>query len=213
MLRTLGRLLLISVVFSNLLFSDVSIAGTCGQLAQPTADFSFLFESNREHLIIPLTLDPEPFFLSASHTEGKGEMYLHREPRLLSPPLLFKVENFFSNKTTAPGPFDFRIALRPGFRYTFILSKSELIFGRIPNEGREQFSKHLVLSKHARVLMAGEMWIGDDGLLSIANASGSYKPGTLRLHRLVQFLESQFSFTRIKLFSIGDDGSYQPINK
>ncbi|MBX9765886.1 MAG: hypothetical protein K2X47_01325 [Bdellovibrionales bacterium] len=167
--------------------------------------FSYAFESDREHLIIPLTVDPEPFFL----TEGPEELYLFRKPKITSPPLLFKIENFLSIKTLADGPFDFRLALTPDFRYTFTLKKNELVIGRIPKQGREQYSKHLVLAKHQTVIMAGEMWVDADGTLCIANASGSYKPTPQRLKSLVHFIESQFKILKINTYRVHEDGSYQ----
>lgn len=208
-----------SGVFRNFFFSVLaaaivlagcaSFAGVCARVASKVLPFSeFTFPSDKTHLIIPLDVNPTPFFNFPILTPKDNLLY--RAPGW-TPKVVFYLGHYLADKVSLSSAADFRDALEPGYTYTFVLTEKELILGRIPKADRERFSKHLVLANHAGVLMSGDFWFDQFGRLATSNASGSYAPPLWRLKSFVRFLEVQFGIRDLATYGMDATGKYQPV--
>jgi hypothetical protein len=179
--------LLLSLSFSTPAFA----AGSCTALFQERlAKSGMSFSNDRNALVVNLTIDPGPYFGPSMKRAAKQHM----------PPVLWMGGHLLLKKVEPRKTVDFRYALVVGRVYTYVLKKSQLVIGQIPTEAKEFYSKHLVLSNHSRIYMAGELWIDADGTLNLSNASGSYMPPTERLPGLARFIKDQFFISDLRLF-------------
>jgi hypothetical protein len=181
--------------------SDLVCSGLTGSREKSLPKTSFRFSSNRAHVSMPITGKPFNYFdgyLFYHHPNKVSEVVIHLGNRLAS-------------LTSLTQTVDFRSICDPEFICNYVLLDDKIVFGRVPNEEREIFAKHLVLSNYSGVRMAGSFWIDQNGVLNITNASGSYRPSVARLRAMGQFITAEIGIQNVRLWEIDKNEKLQPV--